>query len=174
MTARKTGGSIDQNGRIAGEEFAITMRAKLVVAEICSETYALADDRMRQARKIADELKRLADSCRELMAKYVDLPDSMPFTKLERLKSMRGIGCTYEILHEYMDLFLKEHRALVSDDIVSTIENYGVWVQERANELSVSCRGLDDQYLKSLNESRDELRELSRDWSVVDADGLVG
>ena len=69
------------------QAMAIVARARLVVAEICAETAAVADARIRKARKIADELRRLADSSRELQNGYRAVPDGMPFTKLRRLKS---------------------------------------------------------------------------------------
>lgn len=162
-------------GRDGGaEEMAIVARARLVVAEICAETAAVADARIRKARKIADELRRLADSSRELQNGYRAVPDGMPFTKLRRLKSLRSIVHADDMMRDALGPFLREHGALVEDEVRKTLADFRTWADENANRLAAECEDFEKTYLESLRANRAELNELAQDWASVDADGQIG
>ena len=165
----------DWTSAIGGaEEMAIVARARLVVAEICAETAAVADARIRKARKIADELRRLADSSRELQNGYRAVPDGMPFTKLRRLKSLRSIVHADDMMRDALGPFLREHGALVEDEVRKTLADFRTWADENANRLAAECEDFEKTYLESLRANRAELNELAQDWASVDADGQIG
>ena len=149
------------------EEMAIVARARLVVAEICAETAAVADARIRKARKIADELRRLADSSRELQNGYRAVPDGMPFTKLRRLKSLRSIVHADDMMRDALGPFLREHGALVEDEVRKTLADFRTWADENANRLAAECEAFEKTYLGSLRANRAELNELAQDWASV-------
>ena len=174
MTAHKTGGSDGRRRDGGAEEMAIVARARLVVAEICAETAAVADARIRKARKIADELRRLADSSRELQNGYRAVPDGMPFTKLRRLKSLRSIVHADDMMRDALGPFLREHGALVEDEVRKTLADFRTWADENANRLAAECEDFEKTYLESLRANRAELNELAQDWASVDADGQIG
>lgn len=149
------------------EEMVIVARARLVVAEICAETAAVADARIRKARKIADELRRLADSSRELQNGYRAVPDGMPFTKLRRLKSLRSIVHADDMMRDALGPFLREHGALVEDEVRKTLADFRTWADENANRLAAECEDFEKTYLGSLRANRAELNELAQDWASV-------
>lgn len=154
------------------EDASIYHRIHALVADVTSATNAKADLRMARARKLAADLRGVADWLREYIGNAEEVA-ALPGPRAARLaRSFRELCSAVDAFDPKYRSFINEHGALVEDDVRHTVDSFLRWVPERQQAFRERVRAFRAEYEQSLGADRARIAEIANEWSAVDSDGL--
>jgi hypothetical protein len=149
------------------------LRIQAVVEEVNSTINARAEKRIAFAERRARMIERLATHAEAIMQLNATPAENLAGPRAARV--LREFKVLVEAIARFEPLFadfVREHAAVVAPAAIDQVKVFVGWVPKRHEQLRAQVRRFRERYERDLEESKDELDNVTKTWSVVDGDGL--